>query len=169
MRADPPLVAAERDALGAWLDYHRETLAWKCEGLTPDQLCARPIPSTSLTLIGLVRHMAEVERSWFRRCVGGRTLEDAPPIYYDRDTNPDGDFDDVDPSTVEADVATWRAEIAASDAVLATVGLDDVRHHAVWDEDLDVRWVVIHMIEEYARHNGHADLLRQAIDGATGE
>ena len=168
-RIDPPLIAAERESLVAWLEYHRETLAMKCEGLTAEQLCRRSVPPSTMTLIGLVRHMAEVERGWFGRCIGGASEADAPPIFYDAETNIDGDFDDVDPATVDADLATWRAEIARSDEVLAQVDLDDVRHHDRWDEDLDVRWVVVHMIEEYARHNGHADFLREAIDGETGD
>jgi hypothetical protein len=163
------LIAAERESLIAWLEYHRETLAVKCDGLTAEQLCLRSVPPSTMTLIGLVRHMAEVERGWFRRCIGGVSEADAPPIFYDAETNIDGDFDDVDPATVDADMATWRAEIARSDEMLAQVDLDDIRHHDRWDEDLDVRWVVVHMIEEYARHNGHADLLREAIDGTTGE
>jgi uncharacterized damage-inducible protein DinB len=168
-RLDPPFRGAERESLLAWLDYHRATLAVKCDGLTAEQLCQRSVPTTTMTLIGLVRHMADVERSWFGRCIGGLAETDAPPIFYDAETNIDGDFDDIDPATVDADMATWLAEIARSDEFLAAADLDDVRHHDRWDEDLDVRWVVVHMIEEYARHNGHADLLREAIDGATGE
>ena len=156
-RTDPPLIAVERESLTAWLDYHRSTLAMKCDGLTAEQLCRRSVPTTTMTLIGLVRHMADVERGWFGRCIGGLAEVDAPPIFYDAETNIDGDFDDVDPATVDADMATWRAEITRSDECLASVDLDDVRHHDRWDEDLDVRWVVVHMIEEYARHNGHAD------------
>lgn len=169
LRTDPPLIAGDRESLIGWLDYHRATLAIKCADLTPEQLCRRSIPFTTMTLIGLVRHMAEVERGWFTRTVGGVSEHDAPMIYCDRETNFDGDFDDVDPASVEADMAMWRTEIATSNQSLAIVGLDDVLHHERNDEDLDVRWVVTHMIEEYARHNGHADLIREAIDGATGE
>jgi len=168
-RPDPPFRGAERESLLAWLDYHRATLAVKCDGLTAEQLCQRSVPTTTMTLIGLVRHLADVERSWFGRCIGGLAEADAPPIFYDPETNIDGDFDDTDPATVEADMAMWQAEITRSDGFLAVTDLDDVRHHELWGEDLDVRWVVLHMIEEYARHNGHADLLREAIDGATGE
>jgi hypothetical protein len=162
-RIDPPLQGSELDILVGFLNYHRGTLAWKCEGLGAEQLCARPIPTTSMSLLGLVRHLADVERSWFQRCVGGVGDDAAPPIFYDPNGNIDGDFHDTDPAHAEADLATGRAEI------LAAVQLDDVRHHGRWGKDLDVRWVVVHMIEEYARHNGHADLLREAIDGATGE
>ena len=83
--------------LDAWLDYHRATLLVKCEGLTPEQLRARSVPPSTLSLLGLVRHMAEVERSWFRRVMAG---EDAPPRFYDPKTNPDGDFDDVDTADI---------------------------------------------------------------------
>ena len=122
-RTDPPLIAAERESLIAWLDYHRDTLALKCAGLTPDrQLCRRPIATTTMSLIGLVRHMAEVERGWFTRCVGGVSETDAPPIFYDRETNIDGDFDDIDPATVDADMVTWQEEIARSDEMLALAG-----------------------------------------------
>jgi uncharacterized damage-inducible protein DinB len=167
-RVDPPLVNGERASLLAWLDYHRETLAMKCEGLTADQLCQRAVPPSTMSLIGLVRHMAEVERNWFQRVLSGHGDDVAGPIFYERVVNPDGDFDDVDPETVDVDIATWRREIAAADEVIAGLDLDDRRlagHHG----ELDLRWVLTHMIEEYARHNGHADLLREGIDGATGD
>jgi uncharacterized damage-inducible protein DinB len=167
-RVDPPFVNAERASLLAWLDYHRETLAMKCAGLTPDQLCLRSVPPSTMSLIGLVRHMAEVERNWLQRVMAGLGDDLAGPIYYEREVNPDGDFDDVEPLTVDADVATWRREIAAADAVIAGLDLDDRRTSALGNE-FDLRWVLTHMIEEYARHNGHADLLREATDGVTGE
>jgi uncharacterized damage-inducible protein DinB len=168
-RIDPPFVASERDALIGWLGYHRATLAMKCDGLSPDQLCARPIATTSMSLIGLVRHMAEVERGWFSIRIEGRSQAEAPMLYCDPDTNEDGDFDDIDPATTSDDMAAWQAEIEVSDAILDGVDLDEVRHHQRWDVDLDVRWVLVHMIEEYARHNGHADLIREAIDGTVGD
>jgi len=167
-RVDPPLVNPERASLLAWLDYHRETLAMKCEGLTADQLCLRSVPPSTMSLIGLVRHMAEVERNWFQRVLSGLGDEVAGPIYYQPVVNPDGDFDDVDPATVEADTAAWRREIDAADVVIAGLDLDDRRSSGDRGE-LDLRWVLTHMIEEYARHNGHADFLREAIDGATGD
>ncbi len=117
-------------------------------------------------LLGLVRHMAEVERGWFRRTLAG---EDAPPLYYP-DVDPDGDFDNVDGAT-QADVdeafATWRAEVQRGKEIMATKSLDDtfVRR----GKEFSLRWVLEHLVEEYARHNGHADLLRERIDGETGE
>jgi uncharacterized damage-inducible protein DinB len=120
-----------------------------------------------MSLIGLVRHMADVERSWFRRLVAGETTDAAGPIHYS-ETNPDGDFDDTDPATVDADIATWRAECALADAIVAGADLDDTRIGRR-GEPISVRWVLTHMVEEYARHNGHADLLRECIDGETGD
>jgi hypothetical protein len=167
-RVDPPLVNPERESLLAWLEYHRETLAVKCEGLATDQLCQRSVPPSGMSLIGLVRHMAEVERNWFQRVLSGLGDDVAGPIFYQRVVNPDGDFDDIDPTTVDEDIATWRREIATADTVIAGLDLDD-RRSAGDRGELDVRWVLTHMIEEYARHNGHADLLREAIDGTTGD
>jgi uncharacterized damage-inducible protein DinB len=167
-RFDPPFVNAERASLLAWLDYQRETLATKCEGLGAEALCRRSVPPSTMSLVGLVRHMAEVERNWFQRVMSGHGDDVAGPIFYDRETNPDGDFDDVAPATVEDDIATWRREIAAADVVIAGLDLDDRRSSALGNE-FDLRWVLTHMIEEYARHNGHADLLREAIDGLTGD
>ena len=167
-RVDPPLVNPERASLLAWLSYHRETLAMKCEGLTADQLCLRSVPPSTMSLAGLVRHMAEVERNWFQRVMSGLADDVAGPLFYQPVVNPDGDFDDVDPATVDADIATWRREIAAADFVIVDLDLDDRRTTGDRGE-FDLRWVLTHMIEEYARHNGHADFLREGIDGATGD
>jgi Protein of unknown function (DUF664) len=162
-RVDPPNVAGEREALEGWLDYHRATLLTKCVGLTADQLRSRSVPPGNLSLIGLVRHLAEVERWWFRVCVDGAKLDD---IFCTPD-NLDGDFDDVDTADVAADLATYGAEVELARQAATDHGLDDTFHGR--KELLDVRWVFVHMIEEYARHNGHADLLRECIDGVTGE
>lgn len=166
-RVDPPFVADERAMLEAWLDFHRSTLLVKCEGLDDAQLRARSVPPSSLSLLGLVRHMAEVERSWFRRTL---LDEDVPPLYYS-DDNEDGDFDDVDTADVAADVATFHAEQKSSRAVAAQH--PDLNAIAARKRrgvhDVSLRWIYVHMIEEYARHNGHADLLRETIDGRTGD
>jgi uncharacterized damage-inducible protein DinB len=165
-RTEPPMAASERDMLEAWLEFHRETLALKCDGLSPEQLTRRAVSPSTLSLLGLVRHMAEVERHWFRRGMAG---EDAPPLYYG-DENPDGDFDDVDNDSVAIDFATWRAECEQARAIVATLpSLDRFNLVTSRPEPPTARWVLIHMIEEYARHNGHADLLRQCIDGTVGE
>jgi Protein of unknown function (DUF664) len=162
-RRFPPETADERATLQGYLDFHRDTLIWKCAGLTGEQLKARPLPTTNLSLLGLVRHLADVERSWFRRRVAG---EDAPPIFY-TEAEPDRDIDPPPDADPDADLAAWRAEVAACDRAVAGRDLDDT--FVSRTETLSVRWLYGHMIEEYARHNGHADLIRQAIDGATGE
>jgi hypothetical protein len=164
-RIDPPLVAQEREMLDAWLDYHRATLAVKCEGLTDDQLRTRAVPPSSLSLLGLVRHMGEVERSWFRRVLGG---EQAPPRYYS-DENPDGDFDDVAGGGVAESFGYWRGECAHARERVAAAPSLDVTGTGRHGETYSLRWIMVHMIEEYARHNGHADLLRERIDGTVGD
>ena len=154
--------------LVAWLEFHRETLAVKCEGLTPDQLRERSVPPSSLSLLGLVRHMAEVERGWFRNVLDG---QDLPGRYFTED-NPDGEFDDVDTADPDEAFASWRVECAiARDIVAKAVSLEDTGSKIRKGEErvYSLRWILIHMIEEYARHNGHADLLRERIDGVTGE
>lgn len=163
-RVDPPLLASEREMLVAWLDWHRATLALKCEGLSDAQLAERSVPPSRLSLLGLVRHMAEVERGWFRRGVGG---EDAPPGYY-TDANPDGDFEDVDSADVAEAFATWRADCDRAREIVAAAPSLDVTFSGT-TRQYSLRWVLVHMIEEYARHNGHADLLRERIDGSVGD
>lgn len=164
-RTESPNVAPERAAAEALLDYFRETLLWKCAGLGADQLKQRSVPPSSLSLLGLVRHMAEVERVWFRNRLAG---EDIEPIFCS-DARPDGDFDDVDAADAEADVATYQREVEAARAVLAARSFDDTFVLTRPDATIDVRALVLHMIEEYARHCGHADLIRECIDGATGD
>ena len=160
------MVNDERAMLDAWLDFHRATLAMKCDGLTSDQLRERSVPPSSLSLLGLVRHMAEVERSWFRRVFEGA---DAPPRWYDED-NPDGDFDDVDDADVDEAFRAWEAECEhARSVAAATPSLDAVGRAQRYGGDVSMRWILVHMVEEYARHNGHADLLRERIDGAVGD
>jgi uncharacterized damage-inducible protein DinB len=163
-RTDPPFRQPERPALEAWLEYHRATLLTKCAGLSPEQLATRSVPPSTLSLLGLVRHMTEVERSWFRRRLDGQDL----PFRYVSDANVDGDFDDVDPARADDDLAAYHAELDAVREVTARHGLDDVGL-ARSGEQVDLRWIYLHMIEEYARHNGHADLLRECLDGVTGD
>jgi hypothetical protein len=162
-RADPPPVAPEREALDAWLDFHRDTLLTKCAGLTAEQLCERSVPPSTLSLLGLVRHLTEVERWWLRVKVDGADLTD---IYCTPD-NVDGDIDDVDPAHAAADLDRYRAEVELARAAGARHGLEETFPGRT--NELDGRWTRIHLIEEYARHNGHADLLRERIDGVTGE
>jgi hypothetical protein len=165
-RIEPPAIADERTMLVTWLDYHRATLEMKCDGLDADALRRRSVPPSTLSLLGLIRHMAEVERNWFRRCLAG---EDAAPLYYS-DTNEDGDFDDVDTAEVGNAYATWRAECEHARTLADAVpSLDNVGAAKRHGKTVSLRWIYVHMIEEYARHNGHADLLRQCIDGAVGD
>jgi hypothetical protein len=164
-RAEPSFLLDERAMLDGWLDYHRATLLVKCEGLTHDQLRQRSVPPSSLSLLGLVRHMTEVERWWFAAAIAGERHE----FIYCTDDRPDGDFDDVDTADVDADLAAFDAECAHSRAIARSRRLDDRGAHPRRREPVALRWVMTHMIEEYARHNGHADLLREQIDGATGD
>jgi uncharacterized damage-inducible protein DinB len=164
-RTDPPGQADERTTLMSYLDYHRDTLAWKCSGLTGEQLRERAVPPSSMSLLGLVRHLADVERSWFRRRVA---REDVPPIYFS-DTDPDGEFDNVDTADADEAFATWRAECDQAREIVAAAPSLDVTAVTRDGTTVSLRWILVHMIEEYARHNGHADLLRERLDGATGE
>jgi uncharacterized damage-inducible protein DinB len=165
-RINPPYVADERSMLESWLELQRGTLLWKCEGLDPESLKRRAVPPSTLSLLGLVRHMSEVERNWFRRSLAG---EDVPPIYYS-DTNEDGDFDGVDTADVDEAFSTWRAECEHARRLAgAAATLDQLSAKPRRDgSTVSLRWIMVHMIEEYARHNGHADFLRQCIDGAVG-
>ena len=165
-RSQPPYVADEAVALPAWLDHHRDTLLLKCAGLTGEQLVQRAVPPSSLSLLGLVRHMAEVERSWFQRRLEG---SDVPWIYCGPDGSTDGDFDDLDAAAAESDFASLAREVARSKEIAQAHALDDTFHHPRLDADIDLRGLYVHMIEDYARHNGHADLLRERIDGVTGD
>jgi uncharacterized damage-inducible protein DinB len=164
-RADPDLVAAERRALEQWLDYHRDTLLTKCAGLTAGQLKRRAVPPSNLSLLGLVRHMSDVERGWFRQCAAH---EDVPDLYW-TEADHDADFNDIGAADAEADLNIYRSEIVAARKAVAGRGLDDVVSDPRVRADRDLRWIYLHMIEEYARHNGHADLIRECIDGVTGD
>jgi uncharacterized damage-inducible protein DinB len=149
--------------LDSWLDFQRATLAMKCDGLTAEQLRERAVPPSPLSLLGLMRHMADVERGWFRRTLAG---EEAGPIYYSKDDQ-DGDFNNVDDADPDEAMATWQAECArARELVAATPSLDFTVQHR---DEISLRWIMVHMIEEYARHNGHADFLRERIDGTVGD
>ena len=154
-----------------YLDHQRQILARKCAGLTPEHLALRSVPPSSLSLLGLVRHMAKVEHSWFQRAFQSR-LDEARP-YWSADV-PDVDFDDVEPTQACADDAftSWREQIRRSDEWLEAQSDESMADVVVYNGDGDTspaRDILVHMVEEYARHNGHADLLRESIDGATGE
>jgi uncharacterized damage-inducible protein DinB len=167
-RPQTPTTGNEFDTLTGFLDHYRATLGIKCAGLTPEQLAERSVPPSSLSLLGLVRHMAEVERGWFR----GFAEEETEPRYYS-DADPDGDFDNVEPTQAQVDdaFAYWRAEIDHARGIVAAASdLDQsfTRIRRGREQTISLRWIVVHMIEEYARHCGHADFLRERIDGATG-
>jgi uncharacterized damage-inducible protein DinB len=162
-RIDPPPIAGETPMLTAWLDWHRATLRGKCSGLGPAQLRERAVPPSALSLLGLVRHLAEVERAWFRRFVGAQ-----PDHRWCTPEDEDADFNGVDGADVGEAFAAWDEEVArARDVVAVATSLDQTftggRGHL-----LSLRWLLVHMIQEYARHNGHADLLRERLDGVTG-
>ena len=165
-RVDPPFEADERTMLLAYLDYHRATLRWKCENLTPEQLATRAVPSSALSLLGIIRHVAGVERGWFDRVEGVQR-----PWVYGSEAEPDLDWDGAiaDPEVVREAYANWDAEVEHSCEVTERTPLEATFVHPGVREPISLRWLLVHMIEEYARHNGHADFLREAIDGATGE
>jgi uncharacterized damage-inducible protein DinB len=166
-RNEPSATADERTMLEGWLDYHRQTLAWKCEGLTETQLKTASVEPSELTLLGLVRHMALVERYWFHEILLGEDLG----VLYVTDEDPDGDFHFSETDTWEEAHTTWRAEIENARRNTAGVGLDEISkgRSRRTGEQFNLRWIYTHMIEEYARHNGHADLIRERLDGATGD
>jgi uncharacterized damage-inducible protein DinB len=163
-RPMPPLHADERTTLEAWLDFYRATLALKCQGLDDAALRTAAAPPSALTLLGLVQHMAEVERNWFRRILAA---EDAPPLYGPKaPTGHDGGFDLSPDSAYEAAYAAWQSEITHARTNCAARDLD----HATpfMGDHVTLRWIYSHMTAEYARHCGHADLLRELLDGTTG-
>ncbi|MEU8938981.1 DinB family protein [Streptomyces goshikiensis] len=163
-RIGPPLAGGERETLRAYLDFHRATLAMKCEGLGDEELRRKSSPPSTLSLMGLVRHMAEVERQWFRRTVGGA---DVPHVWSDRHDFQEA-YDATGASGAEA-FAAWEAEVSHARRVEAGAeSLEVTAYVPKWEAEVSLRVVMLHMIHEYARHNGHADLLREAIDGVTG-
>ena len=162
-RVEPPYVSPEREMLEGWLEFHRITLVMKCEGLSADDLKRRPVPTSALSLHGLVRHMAEVERSWFSRCFlrqGDKAYIWSDPEVEDSELVP---LDDADWS---ADLSAFEHECSASRAAAEGRSLVDTGIRR--GEEVSLRWIYNHMIEEYARHNGHADLIRELIDGSVG-
>ena len=159
-----PRVASEGVALAAYLEYYRATVEMKCRGLNAEQARARPVPPSTLSAHGLVRHLAGVERWWFQQTFERR---DVPFLFFTAD-NPDLDFDPPVDADFAADLATWRTECAVSREIVAAHHLDDVARPLDRQEDVDLRWLVLRMIAEYAQHCGHLDLLREAVDGRIG-
>lgn len=162
-RNEPPLVGDERATLTGFLQWNRETFAWKCAGLTTEQLRERNVPPSKLSLLGLVRHMAEVERGWFRMALRGEDIQ----FRWKQGPGDDSAFEAHDADPDEA-FAAWEEECAIARSIVdATESLETVTKFR--GNVFSLRWILTHMIEEYARHNGHADLIRERIDGATGE
>jgi hypothetical protein len=164
-RVDAPRTGDERAMLDGWLDFHRQTLLMKLAGLTAEQLKIASTEPSGLTLLGLLRHLNEVERSWFRHGAAG---DPAAADIYCTPERPDADFDDVAGADAENDYSLYLAEL---DRVRTAVAALPLEHEFTTKRPstLSLRWVYLHMIEEYARHNGHADLIRERIDGAVGD
>ena len=158
-----PTTGTERELLVGFLEFYRAVFARKAEDVDDEAARTATCPPSSLTITGLVRHMAEVERGWFRRGIAGET---APPIYYS-DEDPDGDLHVGPDDTVADALAAWWDEVDRARTILAGADLETVIERR--DEAISARWIVLHMIEEYARHCGHLDLIREAIDGRTGD
>ena len=163
-RTGPPFMAGERQSLEAWLEFYRETLPLKIGGLTATQLCRPAVPPSTLTIAGIVRHLTDVERYWFSNIVAGS----GQPARY-RALDPDADFNAYSHAAALADVAAYTEELRhvrllAAAATDLDAPLPGLRH----GRELNLRWVYTHMIEEYARHLGHVDLLRECVDGSTG-
>jgi uncharacterized damage-inducible protein DinB len=166
-RIDPPFIGDERTILTSFLTWHRDTLDLKCQGVDPGELAAQKLPPSKISLLGLVRHMAEVERGWFRRCMAG---EDAKPLYYGKD-GPDDDWEGAvaDPAVIADAWEKWRAEIAFADEFIANAPDFEITGQLRDGTKVSLRWVLAHLVEEYARHVGHADILREQIDGRVGQ
>jgi Protein of unknown function (DUF664) len=165
-RIPRPPQADERTTLDAFLRWHRLTLEVKCSGLSPEQLACRSAGQSRLSLLGLIRHHTEGERFWFRHVMAG---QDAPTLYASS-SNPDAAFEvaGADAAMVTAAWHAWRAEVSFAEQLVAQAADLDVAGHEPGAGPVSLRWVMLHMIEEYARHNGHADLLREQIDGTVG-
>jgi hypothetical protein len=165
---DPP-TGDERTTLETFLDYYRAVTIRKAEGITDEQARRALCPPSGLTIIGIVRHLTEVERSWFRQDLVGETI---PPLYYG-ESHPtgdrDGDFHAPPDATIAAALDAYRDELDRCRAVMAGVDSLEIVETNPHSTPRNVRWILVHMIEEYARHAGHLDLLREAADGTTGD
>lgn len=171
-RPQPPISADETATLLGFLDYQRATLAWKCSGLGAAALSATVAPS-SMTLGGMLKHLALVEDEWFSRWLHGRDRQ-PPWNSVDWKADPDWDWHSAAEDSPEQLFALWQDAVARSRALVAEAltdgGMGSLARRTTPDGQApSLRWIVVHMIEEYARHNGHADLLRESVDGLTGE
>jgi len=165
-RSDGPTTGAERAVLDHWLDLYRDTLLLKVAGLDAEQLARRSVPPSPLSLLGVVRHLTEVEAYWLREVLLDE--RDVPDMYCTADS-PDGDFEDAMAATAVADLAAYRAEVARTRAAATSwTDLDGPVAGLRRGRPVNLRWILVHLVEEYARHLGHVDLLREAVDGRTG-
>jgi hypothetical protein len=164
-RTEPPRIADERTMLVAWLEYWRASIHRKCAGLSAAQLAEKSCPPSPMSLIGLVRHLTEMERAYAHRLA-----EPGLALLYCTDASPDGDFDDVHADTAFADLEVFTVHCGRSREIMDGLGLDDEFGSKLGRaRPYSVRWVYQYLIKEYARHLGHADLLRERVDGAVGE
>jgi len=161
----PLHLGTEAEILWRMVDFHRATLLMKCEGLDEAALARRAVPPSSLSLLGLVRHSTEVEQYWFERVFLGLDVR-AP---YSSRENQDGDFDDLDSESAAEAVARFLAQCAVSREVAQTHQLEDLSVLEREDGRVSLRYIGVHLVDEYARHCGHADLLREVIDGVVGD
>ena len=167
---DPRLVGlqptrGERECLVGYLEHYRQTVALKCDGLDAQQLATKAVPPSNISLLGLIRHLARVEHSWFRRIIEARM--DLPRLFRDEAEDAGFTFPPADDDLVRESHALWQGEVAHAREVLERTELDTVVD--VHGEPTEVRDIVVHLIEEYARHCGHADLVRECLDGRAGQ
>jgi hypothetical protein len=163
-RANVPVSGDERTQLDAWLDFQRATLLKKCDGLNAAQMKMHPVATSKLSLLGLIRHMTFVEQVWFETTFAGHDTSD----YYKTEGDRDADFNDLDSAAVEEVIDLYLKSVKVSRELCAGHSLDELATKPRRGREVDLRWIFVHMIEEYARHNGHADIIRELVDGATG-
>jgi uncharacterized damage-inducible protein DinB len=163
-REEPAYISDERQMLEAWLEFHRWTLLFKCEGLDEAGLKARPVATSRLSLHGIVRHMADVERNWFTRVL--LRAPETPPLFFEFGIDDDREMFPLDDAIWADDLAVWHAECELSREHASRFDLDHLGVRR--GRECSLRWIYNHMIEEYARHNGHADLIRELVDGSVG-
>jgi hypothetical protein len=159
-RAPEPVAGDERSLILGWLAFYRGALEAKCEGLAPQDMVKRSAPPSALSILGLVRHLSEMERAYVQFALRGGQLD----LRYSG-TDPEGDMEGISVDDVESSLAAWREDCATSDALISGASLDETAP----GDGYTVRWNLMKVLGEYARHTGHADIIRERIDGATGE
>jgi len=160
-RVDPPPNGPEKELLEAFLDYHRDTLLMKCEGLSDEEL-RRPMVVSGTNLLGVVKHLGYVERWWFQEVFAAQD-----PEFLKNDEDPDAEFRIEESDSTESIIEFYKVECDKSRAIVAAANPEDIAEHS--NSERSLRWILLHMIEETCRHNGHMDILREMIDGHTGE